>query len=396
MIKKSAPIIVLSLLLTFAASPVLAAGPFDKDTHYQFAVPNFIDAIKNGTLSAKDPSELDEIYAWAQDAEARLPEFLDDLLVIAQQLEAQGTPEFIFEKYSAFADKWNTISQTYPGLNELDPILSPIIDQLFAGMPTLQGPSSDNPMSGFADLYRALDTENPWFLRRLFRLEPVHSRKSLTVQEIIEEEKIAGVRKKSIVFRETLARVNDFVVFFERIINDQSNQFFVEFRDPTIIHEIIPLMIEDDQDPAVIAALEDMADLIDVHLQNAVNNGVLDPCSHGYLYRKNLGNSIQNCVDKYGETQDAPKIFRYNPWDDVNQVKLTEADALTAETEELPGMGQMSERARIVTSPEPGEIEMQPILEEYQKGFKAPAQTYLIGILFPAYLLSVIGFFRGL
>ena len=97
MIKNFIPSLILAFLLGGTLS-AFAAGPFDKDTHYQFAVPSFIDAVKAGTASVKDQNELNDINTWAQNGKQALPEFLDDLLTISQQLEAQGTPEFIFQK----------------------------------------------------------------------------------------------------------------------------------------------------------------------------------------------------------------------------------------------------------------------------------------------------------
>ena len=387
--------VIISIIVTVAligASSIGAAAPFDKGTPYQQAVPNFLDAVTNATSGVKDPIELNEINTWAQDSRNDLPEFLNDLLDIAKQLEAQGTPEFVFEKYSAFADKWSTISQTYPGLNELDPIISPIIDQLFAGLPTLQAPSSDNPLSGFYDLYQKMATENPWGFRNLFLLEPLPDTVSkLTINELLKEKRTAGVRSKSIVSRDTLATVNGLVVFFERIRNDKNLQRFVRFRDPTMIHEIITRMKAKNEDPNVIASLEDLAQLIDLHLRSAVSFGVLDACSYAYMYRKSLGNTLTKCVDIKGKVQSVPEFSRFDPWDDVNQLEITESQEVT---EPLPNVGQLSlETPEILPA---ASDETKPILEQYRQGFQAPAQTYMIGILFPAYLLSIIGFFKGI
>ena len=123
-----------------------AQAAFTSDVPYQQAVPDFLEAITEATTSVKDEGELEEIAEWAEETRARLPEFLEDLIEIAQQLEENGNYEFIIEEYQAFADKWNSISQSYPGLSELEPVLGPIIDQLLSGLPKLKSHTSENPV----------------------------------------------------------------------------------------------------------------------------------------------------------------------------------------------------------------------------------------------------------
>jgi hypothetical protein len=249
-------------------------------------------------------------------------------------------------------------------------------------------PSSDNPISGLADLYRALEIEDPWGLGGFFIYQSIYdSEKEIRVNEEINDMKVNGVRTKNIVSRETVATVDGMVVYFELIQNDVIVQRFVNFRDPTIIHETLARMIQNNEDPAVTGALNDIVTLIDLNFQKALDDGVLDPCSYSFIYRKINANVLENCLDKAGNTQDFTQLSRFDPFDDVNQVELSEPVELITS---LPNAGYLetpfSEADYIPTTNE--------ILMDYQQGIMGGAQNFMMGFVFPAYLLSLLGVIR--
>ena len=381
----------LTLSLFFFLAAAAGAQSFDKDTPYEDAVPAFIDAITDATASVKDQGELESIAQWETDARSRLPEFLNDLVLIAQQLESQGSYEFIIDEYTAFAMKWNQIAAEYPGLNELDALISPLIDQLLAGLPTLQAPPSDNPMSGLAGLYRALEIEDPWGLGGLFIIEPLpNTDKRVRITETRLDTKTKGVKSKFIISRETIATLNGVTVYFELVDNGQTVQRFVNFRDPSLIHETLNLMIANNEDPAVIAALTDLVSLLDLYLEQALNDGILDECSYSFVYRKINANMAQACIDQFGSQQDTAFNSRFDPFDDLNQVELSDPEELLFNQSSAQMQDNSSALLPLQTPP------TQQLLNNYNQGFVGTAQTFVIGVVFPAYLFSLFGLFKGL
>lgn len=302
-----------------------AASAYTSNVPYQQAVPNLIDDLKEKTAQVKDDQELQEIAQWETDTRNRLPEFLNDLLVIAQSLEKQGiSSQYILDEYQTFSKKWNQVSQTYPGLNELDPVLKPIMTKLLEGLPTLPPPSSDNPMSGFASLYHTLEAKNPWGMAALFQIPFLPEQwKTKNVQEQSHEMTIAGVKMLNIAHRRIKVDLNGVTVYYELKQDDQLIEKTAEFRSPSVIHETLEAMIQNHEDPQVIQNLQNLVDLIDLHLNSELNKGVLDECSYAYLYRKDLTGNLSKCTDYLTQQRNVSDILKYDPEDDINQVFLS-------------------------------------------------------------------------
>ena len=97
---------------------VAQAQSYDINTHYEQAVPNFLEAVKEAVSEVENKEEIAE---WAEDLSARLPEFLDDMISLSEDLANQGWGEYSFEPAEAFVEKWGGMFEDCPGCEEAIP-----------------------------------------------------------------------------------------------------------------------------------------------------------------------------------------------------------------------------------------------------------------------------------
>ena len=377
---------VMSGAVMFTAGSLVAKtadAAYTHDVPYQVAVPDFIDAVTNATAGVKDQDELDAIAQWEEDARARLPEFLNDLIFIAQQLEANGSEEFVVQKYTEFADKWNAIAQSYPGLAELEPVIGPILDQLVSGLPVLQSTTEGNPAGNLYNLHVQMYQLNPWGTGEFWNVPPVESAlKTTQISEHMREEIIDGFRSIRIVKRDVVVTLNGVVVFSEFIQDGELLNRAVVFRDPSVIHEALAQMVAAGEDQQDIDVVSELVDLADLNLELALDSGVIDDCSYSYIYRKQLAGGKATCVDINGEVQNLAEISKYDPFDHVNQVELSRLYSLSDPT--LP-LGDT-----VVTSSPPSTV----LVADNADGTERLFSLWFIGVMLPAYLWSLVGVFR--
>lgn len=319
--------VVCSLNGAFAVERAEAA--FTIDVPYQQAVPDFLEAITEATENVKDEGELEDVAQWEEEARGRLPEFLEDLIKIAQQLEEDGNEEFIVEEYQAFADKWNVISQSYPGLSELQSVLGPIVDQLLSGLPTLKPTPSENPVGNLYDLYVEMTQINPWFVGLLWDVPLAENvQKRSRVVEKTREITIGGYKSIDILEREIVVQLNGTVVFSEFIKNGVLTGRTVLLRGPSILHEALEKMIEDGGVDREIEIVQELVNIVDLNLELALQNGIIDDCSYSFIFRRQLSSLKDTCIDINGNEQNFNEISKFSPFDHVNQVELTHIDPL--------------------------------------------------------------------
>jgi hypothetical protein len=388
-----------------------AEAAYTIDVPYQQAVPDFLEAITEAAAGVKDEVELEEIWQWHEETQARFPEFLEDLIEIARQLEDNGNEQFIVEKYQAFADKWNTISQLYPGLSELEPVLEPIIDQLLTGLPTLQSTPPENPVGNLYELYVEMSRLNPWFVGSLWDVPLIeNAQKRSELFEITRERTVRGYKSIDIISRDTVVSLNGVTVFSELIKDGVLMNRAVLLNGPSMLHETLEKMIEDGGEPQEIEIVQEFVDLINLNIELALQNGIIDDCSYSFIFRKRLNGAKSTCTDINGNELDFNEISKYSPFDHVNQVELTRVDPLakltipaifTAATTSIskqiePFFGGAF-TGPIVPSldipvhvPVPSAIvpvaPVQPVIP--------PMEAWLLGILTPTYLWSAAGFLR--
>lgn len=389
-----------------------AQAAYTIDVPYQMAVPDFLEAITDATESVKDAEELEDIAQWENNERGRLPEFLEDLLEIAKQLEENGNEEFIFEEYQAFADKWNVISQTYPGLSELEPVLGPIIDQLLSGLPTLGPTPSENPVGNLFELYVELTQLNPWFVGLIWDVPLIEDTQLRSeVSEETHERTINGYKTIDIIKKDTLVKLNGIVVFSELIENGTLMNRAVLMRNPSVLHETLEQMIEDGGASREIAIVQEFIDLINTNLDFALQNGIIDDCSYSFIFRKQLNGMKSTCTDINGNEQNFIEISKYSPFDHVNQVELTHVDPLANLT--IPIVQQTFAisvnniiEPRFVGTPNllvPMSAPVTPVVAPGSSAItmigpiapvNPPLEVWLLGILTPSYLWSAAGFLR--
>ena len=384
-----------------------ADAAFTIDVPYQMAVPDFLEAITEATESVKDAEELEDITQWENNARERLPEFLEDLIEIARQLEEKGNEEFIFEEYQAFADKWNDISKTYPGLSELEPVLGPIIDQLLNGLPTLgPTPPEGNPAGNLFELYIEMTQVNPWFVGLIWDVPLIED--TLLRSEISEETRertVNGFKSIDIIKRDILVTLNGVVVFSELIEDGTLTERAVFLGDPSILHETLRKMIEDGGVPREIAIVQEFIDLININLQFALQNGIIDDCSYSFIFRNQLNGMKGTCTDINGNEQNFIEISKFSPFDHVNQVELTYVDPLAKLTIPIVQNSSASSTNNLIKPVFVGtpSLLMAPIVipgpsatttTEPIAPVIPPLEAWLLGILTPTYLWSAAGFMR--
>jgi hypothetical protein len=116
----------------------------------------------------------------------------------------------------------------------------------------------------------------------------------------------------------------------------------------------------------------------------------LDECAYSFIYRKLNANMTQACIDQFGNPQDAAFNTRFDPFDDLNQVELSEPEELLINPLNAQPLGGDGAAVALQTPP------TENLLTNYNQGFVGVAQTFVIGVVFPAYLFSLFGLFKGL
>ena len=262
-----------------------------------------------------------------------LPEFLEDLIKITQQLEANGNEQFIIEEYQAFAEKWNTISQSYPGLSQLEPVLGPIIEQLLSGLPTLESALPENPVGNLYELYAEMAQTNPWLVGSFWDIPAVeNTQKQSDVSEKIHERTVNGYKSIDILERNIVVQANGVVIFSEFIKNGVLTDRAVLLKDPSVLHETLEKMIKNGDADQEIEIVQEFVNLINLNLELALQKGIIDDCSYSFVFRKQLSGVKNTCIDINGNEQDFNKLVKFSPFDQVNQVELTRVDPLATVT----------------------------------------------------------------
>lgn len=361
-----------------------AEAAFTQDVPYQDAVPGFLEAISDAVRDVKDDGELEEIARWEEETRGRLPEFLGDLIDIAQQLEENSGEEFVVERYEAFAAKWQGIVDAYPGLSELEAVLSPLLEQLLAGLPALPPARGQNPVQNLLDVYRQMEQLNPWGTGLFWGILPLeHAVTETNISERVREEIARGYRTVTVIHRNVVVTLNGVVVFSELIQDGNSVNKTVVFRDLSVLHEVLGQMVQNGEDPAVIDIVEELVELADLNIESALDNGILDDCSYSFIHRKQLAGRKDTCIDADGNVLNFAQISKFDPFDHVNQVELSRIGPLTDPPASF--MGGAGDPA--FSSPS-------SLISDRPGALEKMFSVWFAGIMVPAYLWSIVSFAR--
>jgi len=232
---------------------------------------------------------------------------------------------------------------------------------------------------------------------------------------VFNERTIKGYKSIDIIKRDILVKLNGIVVFSELIENGTLMNRAVLMRDPSALHETLEQMIEDGGASREIAIVQEFIDLININLDFALENGIIDDCSYSFIFRKQLNGMKSTCTDINGNEQNFIEISKYSPFDHVNQVELTHVDPLANLTIPivqqtfaisanniiepsfvgtpsllLPSLPVVNTPVTPVIVPGSSAITMiGPIVP-----VNPPLEVWLLGILTPSYLWSAAGFLR--
>ena len=269
--------------------PRCAADPFTKDVPYDQAVPAFLESVTQEVRAVKDDQELAAIGQWESQTRGRIQEFLDDLIRVSIDTE-HLSPEEVIAEYQAVEDKWTNVIYTFPDIDEVLPGVRPLVEQLFSGLPRLREHRSgqDVPLQNLYEWYVAMEVENPWGTAAYYQLLPVEPvLREFIFSEIANVRTVEGVESIRIIRRETIVRKNGTLIFYELIQDDQVVQNFAVAKDPTLIHELLRLALQDNADPFLVDVLQRYVELIDDELARARDQGVLDPDVYDFVYGLN-------------------------------------------------------------------------------------------------------------
>lgn len=273
-----------TILATFLSICLLSTctwAQFSPSENYQDAVPALLDEL--GT-AVQDIDNADEINAWADDSEASLPELLDELATSLMNYSDQSFDDNTLSDLTLLSDKWNTIVQAYPDLEGVAVLVTPIIDQVIDSLPAVRNPRpNDSPFQNFFEFYRTLEIQNPWGVSAFFQLEPLAPTQTvLSYLENVRRQTVEGFESTYVFKRETVVTVNNEVVFHELILDNELVQHFKKMVNVTMVHDILDQIQQDGIDPALVAAIQALVDLIDFHLAEAQNSGLTVPSGNIY------------------------------------------------------------------------------------------------------------------
>jgi len=269
--------------------PRCEAGPFSEDVPYDQAVPAFLEAVVQEVQAVKDEEELAVIGQWEEQTRLRIQEFLDDLIQVSIDLETLP-PEEVSARYGNVAHKWFEVIYTFPYINEVLPGVQPLVEHLFSGLPQLRAHrwGRDAPFQNLYEWYWAMETKNPWGTAAYYQLLPMDPIwREFIFSEIVNVRTLQGVETVKIIQRETIVRENGTLIFYEFIQNDHVIQNFAVEKDPTLIHELLRLALQDNADPFLIDVLQKYVELIDDELAQARDQGTLDGDVYDFVYGLN-------------------------------------------------------------------------------------------------------------
>lgn len=250
-------------------------SPYNKNIHYEFAVPSLVRALMAVGRTIADPLQ---IGVWYEAVKARFPEFLDDMIALTEEESHQEFGQFDPAPFVEFGDKWIRAIEEYPGLDEVKPLVIPILENLLTGLtvPRKQRPGED-PLTNLYEWYIWNFLDSPWGFREVFRLEPLPEEGvEEIVREISSEVTEAGYKKERVHWRKTTVLKNGTVIFYQIIVDDEIvYEFNSEPNDRTFLHAVLREMMQNNEDPELIAALQEFVNLIDYYIDEAAQNGGL-------------------------------------------------------------------------------------------------------------------------
>ncbi len=388
----------------------LAHAQFDSSTHYEDAVPAILDEL---TTSVENVSNLNDIGAWAEQTQTRLPELLDELIAAITQYSNQPLDDNSLTQLTILSEKWNTVVAEYPDLAGVAVLVEPILDQALAGLPAVRGHrAGDTPFQSFFEFYRAMEIRNPWGVSAFFQLEPLPNiTRLLTLVESARTQTFKGVEETFVYSSETTVTVNNEVVFHQLIIDNEVVKLFQKTVDVTLVHEILRQIQQDGLDPSLVAAIQSLVDLIDFHLMEAQNNGLV--IASAAVPAPAPANAAVN-VPQPAVTQFLEDLFSSAHFAHLSELMHPFIESVPAETHGVPTEAQakrayretvqvvpvesLKHKAEQPAKPEPvvktKTVETSALLDDYNKSSDRIGSLWLSIIFFPLFIGILIQFIK--
>lgn len=311
------------------------ASRFSRDVAYPVAVKELLNTLEQDVNDAQVVDE-QEFSQWHGGAGTRLPELMDDLTEAIIEFEGRAFGEYNVDEFVAISQKWNDIILQYPNLAEVEAVVNPILEEFLDGLPVMRSAKDTDivPLQNVYEYHNEVQNVMLWGLQALFRILPIEREEKQTFfDEISKERTVQGYEKINIIRREKRVLKNGDPHFYELIEDDQLIDRIVAPRDATLVHEILRRMKEDDRDFVIISYLEWLAAEIDLHLNDAWQNGFLNDETYRYIY----GYQPQEYFDMYYPEG----ILDIDPEEFINMLNDVKAGSAKTSFEEEQGSSRV-------------------------------------------------------
>ncbi len=270
--KKNYPFIIVFFSLIFPshllAQPADSPFDFSNTVNYQDAVPVFLDELTQDAASIENG---EEILQWHDQTAPRLPELLTDLTEAAKNFQQQSLFENDLSQFVILAEKWKGVIDQYPGLQQMEALISPVLEKLINELPHVELSTTSGPP--FADLvgfYQAMEQQNPWGLGAFYQLLPLlDEERARGVSSLVREVTRSGIEQRFVLQKEVVETVNGEVTFFKLVKDGEVIDKFIKPKFPTLVHEILAQMKANGEDVVLISAIEELVTLVDFHLEKS-------------------------------------------------------------------------------------------------------------------------------
>lgn len=237
---------------------------FTPDVPYQEAVPSFLERIQT---AVQDIVDVAAVRQWFEETGARFNEFASDFIDGVKEWAQAPLGSFGIGKIKDSTDKWNTVANNLPGLEDMRPVITPLLNEAVKDLPELEPVNNTGVPSGnIYNWYQQMEAANPWGTAALFKVERLDENIVKHLSKKINEQTREGVSSRTVIFKEKEVKKNGKPVFYILVKNDKVVEKNVAAKDKTLMHEVLRNMKQNNDDPQFISLIQQIVDTIDSHL----------------------------------------------------------------------------------------------------------------------------------
>ena len=208
--------------------------------------------------------------------------FLKDIVETAAAFEQQDVLNPDLTPADHFVNRWSYLGEQCESCDFLDPVFGTIIDE-FAAYVSAE-PNNGDPLGGLFRFFQAMSQRDLNGFEQLFQL--VWPQERTRRLRVYERKTVRATGREEDVFiheRRVVQTDNDTVTFREFILNNRLESLAVIFQDISVLHTVLSDMQDQGADPDAIGLVQSYVDLIANELEEAWNNGALDPFYRDFL-----------------------------------------------------------------------------------------------------------------